>query len=107
MERLIKQKTYSFFEDVLLYWSMVSVNWEEEESTELLQNIIEQWVTVHVFSFAGAFLEKYKQIQSVQKSKGLRKKLQNFVLFIYLFIIEVQSSMIKLYHRYYRHVTVT
>ena len=42
MERLIKQKTYSFIEDVLFYWSMVSVNWEEEESTELLQKIIEQ-----------------------------------------------------------------
>ena len=40
---------------------------------------------MRVFSFAGAFLEKYKQIhkKSVQKSKGLRKKLQN------LFIIEV------------------
>ena len=48
-------------EDVLFYWSMVSVNWEEEESTELLQKIIEYWVTVRGFSFAGAFLEKYKQ----------------------------------------------
>ena len=65
-------------EDMLFYWSLVSVDWEEEESKVLLKKIVEHWVTLRGFSFTGAFLEMYKRNnkKSVQKSKGLRKKLQ-------------------------------
>ena len=64
---------------------MVSVNWEEEESTELLQKIIEHWVTVCGFSFAGAFLEKYKYIRRVfRNQKALERSCKlSFYLFIY------------------------
>ena len=39
-------------EYVLFYWSIISVNWDEEEAKELLEMMIEQWVSVRGFSFA-------------------------------------------------------
>lgn len=64
-------------EDVLFYWSLVSVNWEEEDAKTLLCMIIEHWITIQGFSNASAFMEKYKQAhkKGVQKSKGVRKQL--------------------------------
>lgn len=64
-------------EDVLFHWSMVSVNWGEEESRILLHMIAEHWLKLRGFSFASALVEKYKQTQkkSIQKSKALRKQL--------------------------------
>jgi hypothetical protein len=64
-------------EDLLFYWSLVSVNWNEKESTELLRMIVEHWITIRGFSAASAFIEIYKQQnkKTVQKSKGLRKGL--------------------------------
>ena len=64
-------------DDVLFYWSMISVNWEVEEADVLLKMIIEHWITVRGFSYTSAFLERYKQAnkRSVQKSKGIRKNL--------------------------------
>lgn len=62
---------------VKYYWSLLAVNWEEDEETVLLDMIINHWITVRGFSHAGAFMEKYKQAhqKTVEKSKGLRKKL--------------------------------
>ena len=39
--------------------------------------IIDMWITVRGFSFASAWIEKYKSAnkKSVQKSKGVRKQL--------------------------------
>lgn len=64
-------------EDVLFYWSLVSVDFDEAESNELLKLIIQHWITVRGFSFVSGFMEKYKQRnkKSTQKSKGLRKTL--------------------------------
>ena len=58
-------------------WSIISINWEEEESHLLKDFIVDHWITVRGFSYANAFLEKYKQAskKAVQKSKGLRKQL--------------------------------
>ena len=66
-------------DEVKFHWSEVAVNWEEEESRVLLEMIAVHWVTVRGFSHASAFLEKYKQKYktTVQKSKGLRKKLSS------------------------------
>lgn len=66
-------------EDVLFYWSMVSVNWEQEEADVLLKMLIEHWITIRGFSHASAFVERYKlrNNTTVQKSKGLRKKLNS------------------------------
>ena len=64
-------------EDVLFFWTILSAEWEEEEEQALLSLVIELWITICGFSFARSFLEMYKQAnkKSVQKSKGLRKKL--------------------------------
>ena len=55
---------------------IISEDWNESASF-LLKMIVEHWVTVRGFSYAGAFIEKYKQRnkQTLEKSKGLRKKL--------------------------------
>ena len=66
-------------EDVLFFWDMLSVNWEHNEASELFKMVIQHYITIRGFSFANAFTEKYKQAtkKSTQKSKGLRKKLDN------------------------------
>ena len=64
-------------EELLFYWSLVSVNWSEMESSELLRMIAEHWITIRGFSSTSAFNELYKQQnkKTVEKSKGLRKGL--------------------------------
>jgi hypothetical protein len=64
-------------EDVLFYWTLVSINWDEAHSNELLKLIVQQWTTVRGFSFVSGFMEKYNQRNKkpTQKSKGLRKTL--------------------------------
>ena len=64
-------------EDVLFLWSLISADWEESSASALLQMVIRQWVKVRGFSYASAWLEKYKvaQKQTTQKSKGVRKQL--------------------------------
>ena len=56
---------------------MVAVNWEQEEADSLLGLPLEHWFVVCGFSFAGLFMEIYekKSQASLQKCKGLRKKL--------------------------------
>ena len=64
-------------EDVQFYWAIVSAGWEEEESQALLEQIVQEYVTIRGFSFASAWMEKYKKAQkkTIQKSKGVRKEL--------------------------------
>ncbi len=64
-------------EDVKFYWDMISFNWVSNEAQELLRMIVEHYITIRGFSFARAFMEKYKQAlqKTTQKSKGLRKTL--------------------------------
>ena len=65
-------------EDVLFYWSMLSVELQEEAtSKKLLYMMVEHWITIRGFSHASALMEQYKQNQKkcLQKSKGLRKGL--------------------------------
>ena len=64
-------------DDVQFYWCMVAVDMDENMGTTLLQMVINQWVTIRGFSFAGAWVELYKQStkKTLQRSKGLRKAL--------------------------------
>ena len=64
-------------EDVQFHWSMLAVNWDNEEADALLPMLAEQWVTVRGFSFTSGWMEKFKQTakKSIQKSKGIRKQL--------------------------------
>ncbi len=63
-------------EDVAFYWCMVAVDMEETGTT-LLKSIIELWITIRGFFFASVWVELCKQSasKSLQRSKGLRKKL--------------------------------
>ena len=47
-------------EDVLFYWCIVAADMDEENATTLLQMIVESWVTIRGFPFAGAWVELYK-----------------------------------------------
>ena len=64
-------------EDVQFHLSIVACDWEEEEAKELLQQVVKMWVTIRGFSYASAWVEKFKSTSAklLQKSKGLRKKL--------------------------------
>ena len=55
--------------DVLFNWSMVSANWESEEVSVLLDMIMELWVTMCGFSYAGGFIEQHKQ-KNKRNQKG-------------------------------------
>ena len=70
-------KAISLDENVLFYWELLSGMWEEDERDALLQMVIELWVTIRGFAYASGWLEHYKQTTktSLQKSKGVRKKL--------------------------------
>ena len=64
-------------ENVLFYWCTVAANMDKQIGTMLLLMIVELWVTIRGFSFAGAWMELYKQStkKTLQRSKGLRKAL--------------------------------
>ena len=64
-------------DNVQFYWSILSADWEEECSEALLEMIVSQWVKIRGFSYAGAWVERYKAEQKIttQKSKGVRKQL--------------------------------
>ena len=49
-------------DDVLFSWTAVTSDLDDEDfAKELLQHIVELWVTIHGFSAAGAWMEYYKQ----------------------------------------------
>ena len=61
-------------EDVLFYWSLVSADWEDGESEALLMMIIDMWITICGFSFASAWIEKYKLANKVcSEVKGCKE----------------------------------
>lgn len=64
-------------EDVQFFWSMVSGDWDEESVLVLLEMVVSQWIKIRGFSYASAWVEKYKVAQktTLQKSKGVRKQL--------------------------------
>lgn len=64
-------------ENVKFQWELVSVNWCPVISTTLLELVLNHYITIQGFSFVKGFLEKYKQStkRNIQKSKGLRKKI--------------------------------
>lgn len=64
-------------EDVEFLWSMIGADWDGESSSVLLEMVVSQWVKIRGFSYASAWIEKYKVAQktTTQKSKGVRKQL--------------------------------
>lgn len=65
--------------DVQLYWNIISIDIHaEEDSTELLREIVSLWLNIRGFSISKIWMEEYKQIVciSTQKTKSLRKELR-------------------------------
>ena len=64
-------------EDVEFYSCMLFSVVDEGVASILLNSMIKLWVTMRGFSFAGSWIELYKQHtkKSLQRSKGLRKTL--------------------------------
>ena len=65
-------------DDVQFYWSMLSIDMEEEHNSELLQHIVQLWLTIRGFSISKAWMENYKWAakSGISKSKSLRKNLK-------------------------------
>ena len=64
-------------EEVQSKWEVIARDMDDEVGRKLLAMITELWVTVRGFSYAGAWMELYKQRakKTFQRSKGLRKVL--------------------------------
>ena len=65
-------------DDAQFIWSSLSSGWIEKISEELYKKIVTLWVTIRGFSICSAWVEEYKKEtkKSLQKSKGLRRRLQ-------------------------------
>ena len=63
--------------NVQYFWYLIASDWEESSAKVLLEMIIEEWVTIRGFSYASAWVEKFKaeNKKTTQKSKGVRKQL--------------------------------
>ena len=63
-------------EEVLFAWEIASVELDDKTGTILLKMIVQLWLTIRGFSFAGVFIEQYKNTtkKGLQRSKALRKK---------------------------------
>ena len=66
-------------EEVRRKWDVVAEDMIDKVGRELLEMIVDLWVTIRGFSFAGAWVELYKQKtkKTLQRSMGLRKGLYN------------------------------
>ena len=64
--------------DVQFCWSQVSLDVEDEYSSELLHAIAELWLSIRGFSIASSCMEMHKAAEkkTIKKSKGLRKTLK-------------------------------
>ena len=68
-------------DDVQFLWSIIGAGWGQEiassASCVLLEMLISQWIKIRGFSYASAWVEKYKsqEKRTLQKTKGLRKQL--------------------------------
>ena len=69
-------------DDINFYWCVLTLKLDAEKDGVLRRLVVEHWVTVRRFSFAEAFIEMYKQCRkkSLQRSKGLRTELCNYLL---------------------------
>ena len=66
-------------ENILFYWTLLSVDIDnEQDSMFLLREIIQLWLTVRGHSIPGQWLEIYKNSKSktTKSSKSLRKTLK-------------------------------
>ncbi len=73
-------KTIIDDEEVQFCWSMLSAGIaDEDHSSELLQTIVELWVTIRGFAITSVWMEEYRRPskKTTKGSKGLRKRLKD------------------------------
>ena len=58
--------------------------WDCDEAQSLLHEVVKLWITIRGFSYASAWVEKFKQVNltPLQNSKDLRKKLNDGNLYL-------------------------
>ena len=66
-------------QDTLLQWSAIEIELADRDKSTLLHMIVTEYITLRGFSFAGSYVELYKQsiMQSLQKKRSLRSKLND------------------------------
>ena len=71
------KKEFKESESVQFIWYLISADWDDDSSSQILDSIVAEWVKIRGFSLAGAWVEKYKAAnkKTTQKSKGVRKQL--------------------------------
>ena len=59
-------------DDVQFVWCLMSSDWAEASADALLEMIIAEWIKIRGFSYASAWVEKYKsqQCKTTQRQKG-------------------------------------
>ena len=65
-------------DSIQFHWTLISQDMDsEEESQELLREVVNKWVTIRGFAIASMWMEVYKQAckETTAKSTGLRKHL--------------------------------
>ena len=64
-------------EDLAFQWTLITADADDSVGKEVLDRIMELYLTIRGFAFASSCLEMYKQRhkKEIQKSKALRKKL--------------------------------
>lgn len=64
-------------QNVQFHWALITDLSDEQQSTELLQEVVGLWYTVRGFSTAKTLFEQYKTAKkcNVKGTKGLRKEL--------------------------------
>ena len=86
-------------DDVEFYWLIATANFEIDEREvhlELLHKIVELYVTVRGFSFASAWLEKYKQ-----RTKRVHNDQRVFVEICMRAVCRLIKYVTKLFHYVY------
>ena len=63
--------------EVQFYWSLASLQMDEESSEIILEQIVNKWVTIRGYSFTKSILEQFKKDskKSTEKAKPLRSTL--------------------------------
>ena len=64
-------------DEVLFHWCMLTAETADSDAEIILPMLIDLWVTIRGFSFAGSWLEIYKKKKkkALQRSKALRKRI--------------------------------
>ena len=72
-------------EDMLFFWSIATIQLDENKEKLLLKKITKLWITVRGFAYTSTWIEQYKEKKSqvLQKTKALCKTIAVAISIIY------------------------